>query len=125
MRKLLVIAAALVLVGAGSLAWAQSSTLSGKVISSTTGSLVIEDQNGERHTFVITDQTMLPGPLQSGSYVSVEYNTAADQSRQATRVSASESESELPETASPLSLLALIGMASLGGGAALRYLRRS
>ena len=125
MKHVSIVALALLSLAAGPV-WAQSATVTGEVIASSATSLIIQDEHGQRQTFVVNEQTNLPGPLQSGTWVTVEYS-----GQQATRVTSSaapagsESSAELPGTASPLALLVLIGSASLGGVAALRLRARA
>jgi hypothetical protein len=50
-------------------------TISGKVISSSSTSLVIETDTGTRQTFVVDAQSNLPSALTPGSRISVDYHT--------------------------------------------------
>jgi hypothetical protein len=52
-------------------------TVSGKVISSTSSSLVIETDTGTRQTFVVDAQSTLPAGLTPGTRISVDYHTLA------------------------------------------------
>jgi hypothetical protein len=53
-------------------------TVSGKVISSSSSSLVIETDTGSRQTFVVDAQSTLPSGLTPGSRISVDYHTLAN-----------------------------------------------
>lgn len=52
-------------------------TVSGKVISSSSSSLVIETDTGTRQTFVVDAQSNLPSGLTPGSRISVDYHSLA------------------------------------------------
>jgi LPXTG-motif cell wall-anchored protein len=101
-------------------------TFTGTVVSHEGMTIVVKNDDGREMTFTHDSGLSLPWNLKPGDRVSVEYTTTSN-GHQATGVtaaapaSASSSEENLPQTASPLPLLALIGTALLGTGAVIWY----
>jgi lipid-binding SYLF domain-containing protein len=87
---------------------------SGTVVSVSDSQLSIETANGRR-SYTINDSTIRPTSLEEGNRVSVEHSGDLVASR------VTLSDSELPRTASPLPLIALIGALALFAAAALRF----
>lgn len=117
---------------------AQVTTVEGTVSTKTAGSLVVDTSTGPL-TLMVDAQSSLPTNLAVGSRVKVEYDTLANGTYHASRVtvmggtSAAEGTStgagtdtdsgRLPATASPLPLLALAGGLAMAGGVLVRRLR--
>jgi LPXTG-motif cell wall-anchored protein len=101
-------------------------TFTGTVVSHEGMMIVVKSDDGREMTFTHDSGLSLPWNLKPGDRVTVEYTTTSN-GYQATGVtaaaaaSARSSEENLPQTASPLPLLALIGTALLGTGAVIWY----
>jgi LPXTG-motif cell wall-anchored protein len=106
-------------------------TFTGTVASHEGMTIVVKSDDGREMTFTHDSGLSLPWNLKPGDRVTVEYTTTSN-GYQATSVtaaparaaSANSSEENLPQTASPLPLLALIGTALLGTGAVIWYRAR-
>ena len=108
-------------------------TFTGTVISHEGMTIVVKSDDGREMTFTHDSGLSLPWNLKPGDRVTVEY-TSTSSGYQATGVMAapareaasanSSAEEQLPQTASPLPLLALIGTALLGTGAVIWYRAR-
>jgi LPXTG-motif cell wall-anchored protein len=145
MKLFSAITGAVVLLGLGS-ALAQSyppsgepaaappATFVGTVVSHEGMTLVVKSDDGREMTFTHDSSLSLPWNIKPGDRVSVEYTSdsngyqavgvaAAPASATASAGSSAEEES-LPQTASPLPLLALMGTALLGTGAVIWYRAR-
>jgi hypothetical protein len=106
-------------------------TLEGTVVSSAPTSLVIQATDGTQKTFMVDDRSTVPANLARGARVTVTYETNGSQVR-AVSVSPADAESpsttsgattpagQLPATASPLPLVALLSAAAVGAGLLLR-----
>ncbi|HET9481675.1 MAG TPA: hypothetical protein VFP98_07965 [Candidatus Polarisedimenticolia bacterium] len=127
---------------------AQSSSdpayVSGTITSSDSTRLVIRTDDGDMVTLTLDSQSVLPAALTPGARIDVKYITASDGALRAVEVrpvgaqpsgpesySASATASgettgteALPQTASPLALIGLVGLASLITGAGLRRLSK-
>ena len=57
---------------------AATQTITGKVVSSSSTSLVIETDTGTRQTFAVDAQSALPAELTPGTRISVDYHSLAD-----------------------------------------------
>jgi len=152
-RFILAIAVVTLTVAAGAL-WAQSggmaSHVTGTVVSSSSDSLVVRTESGAEMTFGVDAQSVIPSTLTPDTRVEVAYHSmdggtyhAAEvrpmdsgtttlppepsklPSQEPSSASAQPTGNEsLPRTASPIVLVGLIGLASLGAGASLRLLSR-
>jgi hypothetical protein len=109
-------------------------TLEGTVVSSSPTSLAIQATDGTQKTFTVDDRSTVPANLARGSRVTVTYETSGSQMR-AVSVTPADTESpsttsgtgtettpagQLPATASPLPLVALLSAAAVGAGLLLR-----
>jgi len=131
-------------------ATATSSTIvSGTIVSSSTTSLAIKSDAGTQLTFKLDGSTSLPGQMNPGDRIEVEYEllpggplhamrvttgagdpaAPGEKSSGAVPVSAHDGKagasSKMPHTASWLPLIALTGTISLGASLALRVARRA
>jgi len=126
-----------------------TSNVSGTVVSSSGSSLVIKADSGARMMFQVDSSSSLPVGIAAGDRVSVDYDTMSVGTYHVSMVSSAtmppgsetsgrtevsntdpdaltnaEGSESLPQTASPLPLIALIGGLSLGAAAGLRLLSR-
>lgn len=87
--------------------------------------LTIETVKGQVVSFAINEQSLLPEDLSVGDKVSVHHlaSTGDDGLQPITKVLIADELAVLPQTASPMAALALIGLAALGGAAGLRHKR--
>jgi hypothetical protein len=122
-------------------ALANSSTeisVSGKVVSATDTELVIDTDAGKRMTFALDPTTTRATTFTAGERVTVNYHSASGGTVfQAATITveppaefepsvdetATSSSSRLPETASALPLIALLGLLATGGAVAVRIAR--
>jgi hypothetical protein len=148
MRKRLLFGIAVLSVALGGLVFAQSeqaptstatatATVTGTVVSSSGNELVIDTATGRQRFVVESGTSIIPTNLASGTQVTVEFRTLDGDRRQAARVTASPradatadtqsrpDDPTLPATASPLGLVGLLGLLSLGASAVVRAWRRS
>ena len=106
-------------------------TFTGTVVSHVGMTIVVKSDDGGEMTFTHDAGLSLPWNLKPGNRVTVEYTNTSN-GYQATGVTAApareaastSSEENLPQTASPLPLLALSGTALLGTGAVIWYRAR-
>jgi hypothetical protein len=124
-----------------------TSTVTGTVVSSSDGELVL-DTTGGRQRFVVDANSTLPAKLEAGARVSVEFHRLEGDRMHVARVTTAPTsttpragaapivektpaareraaDATLPHTASPLPLVGLVGLASLAGSAALRLASRT
>ena len=127
------------------LAQGETSTISGKVVSSSGTSLVVRTDDNVQMTFTLDGSSVLPDRMVPGDRVTVSYhvleggayhaaNVSADTLRSATaptgttgdngQASATGANERMPKTASPLPILALIGALSIISALGLRMLSR-
>ena len=149
MKRSLVLILATLLVSAMGVALAADIDVSGKVISSTPSTLVIETDAGEQMTFLVDSGSDIPATMTPGDRVNIAYSTNDVGKYHATTVTMTSARStdrsvtytesdrnadrsrtamndddHLPRTASPLPLIALIGALSVGAGLGLRVVTR-
>ena len=111
-------------------------SVSGKVVSSSSTELVIENDAGERMTFALDPATSTPTSFTVGERVNVQYHSASGGTvHQAARIivepparfepEAEEvtSSTRLPETATNLPMIGLLGLVIAGGAVAVRLAR--
>lgn len=121
---------------------ASTQTFTGTVVSWDGSNLVVKGDAGGQMTFTADAQTQLPSSMSTGSPIKVQYRSLEGGKYLATSVSAgtpsaktetarstetetaTESSEELPATASPLALLALTGVLTLGVALVLRSAMR-
>ena len=138
-NRLILAVAALVGLGVAGSVFAQSdpvvipagtptATITGTVVTSTPGELVIETPTG-RQRFIVDTNSSVPQSVAVGSRVSVEYHRLDGDRMHVARVSApgtsASREGSLPQTASPLGSAILLGIVSLGAASVLRLHRRA
>ncbi len=124
-----------------------TTSVTGSVVSSSDTELVVDTPTGRQRFVVVAGASDVPANLAAGTQVTVEFRTSGDQ-RQVSRVTTSISsrtspgtspydsrsssgtsasgdrDADLPATASPVGLVGLLGLLSLGGSAVLRARRR-
>ncbi len=128
--------------------------VTGTVVSSSSDSLVVRTESGAEMTFGVDAQSVIPSTLTPDTRVEVAYHSMdggtyhaaevqpmdsgattlpPEPSNQSSKLPSQEPSSasaqptgneSLPRTASPIVLVGLIGLASLGAGASLRLLSR-
>lgn len=132
----------------------ENKTVTGKVTSATSNSIMVTTDSGDRMTFMTDTQTERPVSLSPGTRIRVDYMThpggeyhastvttlSAEEYPRSTsteeyprsttepRTTSTDYETEgenLPQTASPLPLLATAGLAALGVALGLRFALRS
>lgn len=94
----------------------------GTVTARDESTLTIETAKGQVVSFEITEQSLLPEELSIGDKVSVHHRVGTGDGglQPITEVLIADELEVLPQTASPLAGLALIGLAALGGASGLR-----
>lgn len=100
-------------------------SVEGKVINASPEEIIVQTEDG-REVFLLESEDLHAEPIEDGANVKVWYVERADK-YYATRLDVTggglETAATLPQTASPLPLLALLGLASLGGATVLRRRR--
>ena len=106
----------------------QLETVSGEIVSSTSGSLVINTITGKQRTFTVDDETDAPDELSEDARVTVQYRELENGVLHAVAITLTSGSDELqstgqqpPDTASPLPLAFLVWIAAVGGGLRLRF----
>lgn len=125
--KLLLAIALALLVAASAAAQAPESVevATGAVVSTSSDSLIVDTETGQQ-VFVLDPAALLPQPAMAGSVVTVKYRTDDLGNKVATEITVERTAEEmeaLPQTASPLPLVALGGLLALAGALALRLAR--
>lgn len=120
-----------------------TSTISGTLVASTDSSLVVRSDAGVESTYTVDSSTVLPASLTPGDRVSVDYHMLDGGAYHASRVTnlagsgstapapasasgtdPSGSSAELPRTASPLPLFAVMGVLAIGAALGVRAIFR-
>jgi len=130
-RSMTALLGLVMLLSIGTLMAQSASYISGTVVSSTDTTLVIRTDSGEEMTFNVDSATIRPTSMAVGSRIDVEYH-AADGANHAAQVrlvgsattTAANSNEKLPQTASPLVTIGLVGLAALGSSFVLRQWSR-
>ncbi len=144
MRRLILTALSVLLASGLALSTAAADTVTGTVQSVNATTLVIRTDSGQTRNIEISSGVNLPTGLKNGDRVTVDFSTSgaamtannvtlvanmnrtnSDQDDMNNRNNVSNGNGNLPRTASPLPLVALLGVLALSGGFLLRRRRVS